>query len=477
VKCEIRIVSGARAGQHHVLDKSYIGIGRHPLSDVRFDAEKDLDASTRHAAIVKTGDSYVLRDLGSRNGTLVNGEKIEGERALADGDKLRFGVHGPEVEFHLLREQDEQDEVIMEAMHPPARPSVAPPADHVPRATRDRAAVPSLLPPPPPASGAKPAPAAPPPPAAAGPSKTSVLRAEVRAQASRVRAVTIVLFIVMIGAAAVLLWQGRTARQQQAASDTTIAILHTQIQTLLTAKAAADSTVLALQRAMARETDPTRRQVLQVRFDSARTRQANITVAQGVDYNAIKSANERAVAVIYVRFSDTLQMFQGTAFSVTTGGVMITNRHVVLSETGERPRDIAIQFSGSTEVLPARLVRVANDLDIAVIQLESQGPFPAVAGLADGPGDAGEGAPIALMGFPGGGGRPGTVPHATLVTGSVTRVVPDSLLELDAYSGTGASGSPIFDRNGRVIGVEFGGIGGRIIRGLPIRRAKSLFPS
>ncbi|MDP3772843.1 MAG: trypsin-like peptidase domain-containing protein [Gemmatimonadales bacterium] len=462
MKCEIRIVSGARAGQHDVFDKSYIGIGRHPLSDVRFDAEKDLDASTRHAAIVRTGDSYLLRDLGSRNGTFVNGEKIEGDRTLVDGDKLRFGVHGPEVEFNVQREQEE---VIMAAVHAPA------PA---PRETRDPAVAP---PPPPPASHSPatdaPQGAAPP----SGPSKTSVLRAEVRAQALRVRAMTIVLFIVMVGAAAILLWQGRTAQQQMAASDTTISALRGQIQTLLTAKADADSLVARLRRDLGRETDPSRRRVLQQRFDSARTRQTNITAAQGVDYNAIMRANQSAIAVIYVRFADTMQMDQGTAFSVSTSGVMITNRHVVMNEAGERPRDIAIQFSGSAEVLPARLVRVAPDADLAVIQLESRGPFPAVAGLADGAGDVAEGAPVALVGFPGGGGEPGAVPRAKLVTGSVSRVLPDSMLELDAYSGQGASGSPIFDRNGRVIGVEFGGIGGRIIRGLPIRRARPLLPS
>ena len=49
-----------------------------------------------------------------------------------------------------------------------------------------------------------------------------------------------------------------------------------------------------------------------------------------------------------------------------------------------------------------------------------------------------------------------------------------------AYSGTGASGSPILDRTGRVIGIEFGGLretGGRIVLGLPIARAQAVLPS
>jgi S1-C subfamily serine protease len=93
------------------------------------------------------------------------------------------------------------------------------------------------------------------------------------------------------------------------------------------------------------------------------------------------------------------------------------------------------------------------------------------------------GDPIALIGFPLGADLPmgGTaeapVAHATLATGTVSRVLGDSLLQLDAFSGTGASGSPILDRNGQVIGIEFGGAreaGGRIIFGLPIRRATAL---
>ena len=118
MKCELRIIAGARAGQRDVYEKSYIGLGRHPLSDVRFDAEKDLDASTRHAAIVKSGDSYVVRDLGSTNGTFLNGERLEADRPLKDGDVMKFGVHGPEVSFHLVRE-DEGEEVIMPAVQVP----------------------------------------------------------------------------------------------------------------------------------------------------------------------------------------------------------------------------------------------------------------------------------------------------------------------------------------------------------------------
>ncbi|PYP41355.1 MAG: hypothetical protein DMD48_00480 [Gemmatimonadetes bacterium] len=69
VKAQFTFLSGARAGQVEAFRKGYIGLGRHPLSDVRFDAERDLDVSSRHAAIVRKTDGFVLQDLGSRNGT------------------------------------------------------------------------------------------------------------------------------------------------------------------------------------------------------------------------------------------------------------------------------------------------------------------------------------------------------------------------------------------------------------------------
>lgn len=467
MKCELRIIGGARAGQRDVYDKSYIGIGRHPLSDVRFDAEKDLDASTRHAAIVKTGETYVLRDLGSTNGTFVNGEKLAGDRPLRDGDLLKFGVHGPEVSFHAIPEEHE-GEVVMPAVQAPARKvnptapeglaavkrsATPPPPEMVDAATQDLPALPKGTRPPPPP-----------------PSKTSVLRAEISHQQSRFRTLAVLLFVLIIGALGIVYWQGQKSNAVIGQRDSVVTSLTRELAALRLLKTQTDSEKTALQTQLRSEHDPARRTQITARIATVEARSAAITQSQGVDYNAVRAANDRAVAQIFVRFADTTKMFAGTAFSVNTGGAMLTNKHTLTGENGETPRDIAVQFSGSDQVLPARLVRVAPDADLAVIQLESQGPFPAIAGFANAP--AVEGAPIVLLGFPGGGRR------ATLVSGTVTRVLADSLYELDAFSGVGASGSPIFDREGKVLGIEFGGLagsGGRAIVGLPISRAMGLF--
>lgn len=57
----------------------------------------ESSVSRRHAEIVRTGDALVLRDLGSTNGTFVNGVKIAGDQTLRRGDSLQLGS----VQFRL----------------------------------------------------------------------------------------------------------------------------------------------------------------------------------------------------------------------------------------------------------------------------------------------------------------------------------------------------------------------------------------
>ncbi|HYX82618.1 MAG TPA: FHA domain-containing protein, partial [Gemmatimonadales bacterium] len=107
MKAQFKFLSGVRAGQVEAFRKGYIGLGRHPLSDVRFDAERDLDVSSRHAAIVRKAEGFVLQDLGSRNGTFVNGQRITGETLLRDGDVIGFGANGPALEFAVIESESD----------------------------------------------------------------------------------------------------------------------------------------------------------------------------------------------------------------------------------------------------------------------------------------------------------------------------------------------------------------------------------
>lgn len=48
--------------------------------------------SRRHAEIVRTGAVAIVRDLGSTNGTFVNGARVSGEQSLRPGDSVQFGA-------------------------------------------------------------------------------------------------------------------------------------------------------------------------------------------------------------------------------------------------------------------------------------------------------------------------------------------------------------------------------------------------
>jgi pSer/pThr/pTyr-binding forkhead associated (FHA) protein len=67
-------------------------LGRGESADIQLE---DTFASTRHARIAPQGSVMVLEDLGSTNGTYLNGEPLRGPQPLHGGDRIRIG----ETEF------------------------------------------------------------------------------------------------------------------------------------------------------------------------------------------------------------------------------------------------------------------------------------------------------------------------------------------------------------------------------------------
>ncbi len=78
---------GPMAGSQFALTETTTTAGRHPDSAIFLD---DVTVSRRHAEIVAGPDGYVVRDVGSLNGTYLNRERIE-EAPLAGGDELQIG--------------------------------------------------------------------------------------------------------------------------------------------------------------------------------------------------------------------------------------------------------------------------------------------------------------------------------------------------------------------------------------------------
>jgi len=78
---------GPNAGSRFMLDGALTRVGRHPDSDIFLD---DVTVSRRHAEFVRQGRAYVVRDVGSLNGTYLNRERVE-EAQLENGDEVQIG--------------------------------------------------------------------------------------------------------------------------------------------------------------------------------------------------------------------------------------------------------------------------------------------------------------------------------------------------------------------------------------------------
>ena len=448
MKARFRFLSGARAGQVETFTKGYIGLGRHPLSDVRFDAERDLDVSSRHAAMMRKPEGYILQDLGSRNGTYVNGSRITGDTLLKDGDVIGFGVKGPAVEFHLF-------EAYAEPVAPP--------------------------PPPPP----------PPPPR----SSTAVrIAQEVARQTRQLRNTTKVLFAIMLVAFAAFAWiQIRTARSQHEvaqlqhrADSLTIEVarvigqFQNQIQSVRDALRESQGEVARLRGALnTAGTTGNAAEIARLRaqLDQAEARQRGIVGAAGVDYRNLTQRNQDAVALVLVRFGAD-DSYSGTAFAVDSQGTLVTNKHVLVGEEGDRvPQEIAVKFSGSKQWFRGRVVGVAPDADIGVLRVDIRGGTPRVAGIERDMRSLQRGDPVAILGYPLGFDLPMrgegmyAVAEPTLTVGTASKVLP-GVVQVDGYGAPGSSGSPIFNSDGRVVAVLYGGereSNGKIIFAVPVQ--------
>lgn len=80
---------GGRAGESFEAIGAHALIGRSPECDVFLD---DVTVSRRHAELVAEGATYVIRDLGSLNGTFVNRHRIE-STVLEDDDEVQVGKY------------------------------------------------------------------------------------------------------------------------------------------------------------------------------------------------------------------------------------------------------------------------------------------------------------------------------------------------------------------------------------------------
>ena len=84
---QLVIAEGKEAGREFVFDQGSVVIGRTPECDVIL---YEAGVSRRHARIFEEGEGFSVEDLGSANGTIVNGEKVA-KQPLRDGDAITMG--------------------------------------------------------------------------------------------------------------------------------------------------------------------------------------------------------------------------------------------------------------------------------------------------------------------------------------------------------------------------------------------------
>jgi pSer/pThr/pTyr-binding forkhead associated (FHA) protein len=425
---ELRIVSGARAGQEAVFDRDVIRIGRDTASDIRFDPERDLDVSANHAEVHRRGDGWVLIDRASTNGSFVNGERVAGERLLRDGDVIRLGPREPAVR-------------VRNGARAP-RPISA---------TEERIAV--------------------------------AVRKETRGLRTGLAAAVVLLGAIAVGS---YLYGSRRGDERVAERAGMLA----QYESLTVALRARTDPIgdTALTGSLQRQLDSLRSLVrASGGSDAAATStreelRRSIVAQQGlvsIDAAGIARRNEPAVTMLLVQLGDTL--YEATAFSIASEGLLVTNRHNVVLENGTRATSIEVRFANTSTTHTARVLSMSEDeqTDLALLQIEARGPFPAVAGVRANA-DVDQGASLVTIGFPLGRDIPldGTTLRTSLFMGTLSRRGAGSL-EIDAYARPGSSGSPVFDGDGFVVGVVRGGLrgtDGRVLQAVSSDRLVPLLP-
>ena len=98
-KVSVVILSGPAAGSEYLLEERQVGVGRGAENAITIN---DQAMSKAHAVFEFSDNGYRIRDLGSMNGTLLNGSEIR-VAELKHGDRVQMGEHT----FQLVLEKRE----------------------------------------------------------------------------------------------------------------------------------------------------------------------------------------------------------------------------------------------------------------------------------------------------------------------------------------------------------------------------------
>ena len=83
-----RLILATAEGQQGIELRPINSLGRHPNNSIQL---LDKIVSKEHCILEQRDGQFILRDLGSLNGTYVNGERVRGEQLLRHGDEIALG--------------------------------------------------------------------------------------------------------------------------------------------------------------------------------------------------------------------------------------------------------------------------------------------------------------------------------------------------------------------------------------------------
>ena len=88
-KVGLVVIKGPGIGEKFFLTKSKFEVGRSPDSDILLD---DITVSRKHAVLEKIKNGYRISDLGSLNGSYINGVRVDSSK-LSNGDRIQIGKY------------------------------------------------------------------------------------------------------------------------------------------------------------------------------------------------------------------------------------------------------------------------------------------------------------------------------------------------------------------------------------------------
>lgn len=480
---------------------SGLTLGRADDNDVVFAEEAFPSVSSHHARIDRDDDKLILRDLGSRNGTLLNGERID-ESPLKVGDLVQLGAIGPR--FVLISTAPLSETMFVD----PKKLAVS--EGDVEELVHRRATTQTLRI------------------AVLGLVIVSALGAwifkwtesqEGDSEANRVRTDEMFAGLREENDARSQAWQqigdeqaeyvrrleSDLARYEEEASTLRERLASIEDSGASTEVIAGWETSLAttraeLEAARARldMVDPINLQAARL-SDVGRVREAVVLIEATV--SLVKEGKELFLDDQLGPNWDGLgerwtQESTGTGFVISSDGYLLTNNHV-LDPTDENPLiesarqqgmeasvQLEVVFNGGTERHPLEVVSSSGSVDLALAKIEPFLDMPYVHGFSPDTPAPLPGGDVYLVGFPLGNFalQEGNRVIASTFRGILSRVVDDTL-QVDAGVHPGNSGGPIVDPAGRVIGVVFSVQATpeqtavyTIGYGIPIARVRELWP-